>query len=166
MGYTHYYSYIPSHPSFEAGWPRVVADAERIVERVRAAGVLILGFDDAPAASVERIAFAGDDDNELSGESFVVTPRLDDLYKFQYDERGVVTLFCKTERFPYDVAVTAILLRCRIIAPDAFIMHSDGDWDEDWGEEATYPDTGLNTRGLVAELFGDCPAESPFTMTF
>lgn len=166
VGYTHYYQYIPSHPSFQAGWSRMVADAERIVERVRAAGVLIFGFDDEPPASIDRIGFVGDDDNELSGESFVITPKLDDLYPSQHDENGVVRLFCKTERFPYDLAVTAIMLRCRIIAADAFVMHSDGDWAEDWGQPATYPDTGLSTRGVVAELFGDCPTDNPFTMTF
>lgn len=166
MGYTHYYRYAPGHPGFLAGWPRMVADAHRVVERVRAAGVVILGFDGEPAASIDRIAFAGDDDNELSGESFVITPKLDELYDWQHDEHGVATLFCKTERYPYDLAVTAILLRCHLIAPDAFFLDSDGRWEDDWAREACWPATGLNTRDLVAELFGDRPTESPFTRVF
>jgi hypothetical protein len=47
------------------------------------------------------------------------------------------------------------------IASDAFQVVSDGDWDDEWAQDATYPPTGMSTRGLVAELFGECPAESP-----
>lgn len=166
MGYTHYYRYASRHPSFQAAWPLMVADARRVIERVRSTGVFISGFDGRPAASIDRIAFAGDDDNELSGESFVITTKLDDLYDWEHDEQGVVTVFCKTERLPYDVAVTAILLRCHLIAPDAFAFDSDGGWTDDWAQEACWPATGLNTRDLVAELFGDRPTASPFTKIF
>jgi hypothetical protein len=154
MGYTHYFRYEPNHPSFRAGWAQMVRDAQRIVERVQAAGVVIEGFDDEPPVSTARIAFDSDEEEELDGESFVISPTA---------EQEVVRTFCKTERFPYDLAVTAILLRCRLIAPDAFWFGSDGDWDDDWDEDATWPSTGLSTRGLVAELFGECPAESPFS---
>lgn len=166
MGYTHYYRYVPEHPGFRAAWPRMVEDADRIIERVRSTGIFITGFDGKPAAGVDRIAFAGDDDNELSGESFVITPKLADLDPWEREKQGVVTNFCKTERYPYDVAVTAILLRCHLLAPDAFAIHSDGRWDEDWAQEACWPATGLNTRDLVAELFGDRPTESPFSRFF
>ncbi|HEY4023791.1 MAG TPA: hypothetical protein VGM75_34265 [Pseudonocardiaceae bacterium] len=163
MGYTHYYRYAPNHPSFRAGWPQMVEDAQRIIDRVRGAGVVISGLGDAPPVSIDRIAFDGDGEAELTGESFVITPTLADLNSWEYDEHGVARVFCKTERFPYDLAVTAVLLRCRTIAPDVFALRSDGDWTDDWAQEATYPATGLNTRDLVAELFGDRPLESPFT---
>lgn len=152
MGYTHYFRYEPNQPGFRAGWPRMVQDAQRIVERVQAAGIVIEGLDSEPPVSIARIAFDGDE--ELAGESFIISPT---------SEQDVVQNFCKTGRFPYDLAVTAILLRCRLIAPDAFCFGSDGDWNDDWAEDATWPSTGLSTRGLVAELFGECPAESPFS---
>jgi hypothetical protein len=141
----------------------MITDAQRIINRVRAASVVILGFDDAPPVSTADIAFRGDDTEELTGEPFVISPTLDSLRSWQYDEHGVVQAFCKTERFPYDLAVTAILLRCRCIAPEAFLLSSDGDWEKDWSQDATYPPTGLSTRGVVTELFCDCPTESPFT---
>lgn len=138
-------------------------DAQRIVDRVRAAGVVIVGFGDAPPVSTSGIAFDGDDSEELDGESFVISPTLDDLPRWDYDEHGVVRAFCKTERFPYDLAVTAVLLRCTSLAPNTFLLHSDGEWTEEWLRDATYPPTGLSSRGLVTDLFGECPTESPFS---
>lgn len=38
----------------------------------------------------------------------------------------------QTARKPYDIAVTSILLRCRHIAPDAFVIGSDGEWTHEW----------------------------------
>lgn len=149
MGYTHYYRYTPDSPDFRAAWPRMVADAQRIVEAVRAEGIVITGFD-------------GDEDEELTGEPFVISPTLDGLPSWEHDEHGVVTSFCKTECYPYDLAVTAILLRCHQIAPEAFQLDSDGEWDEDWGKDAPCPPVRQSTRELVATLFGECAAESPF----
>ena len=157
MGYTHHFRYEPDRPGFRDGWARMVLDARRIVDRVQAAGIVIEGFDGAPPVSDARIAFNGDEEEELDGESFVISPAAG---------QGVVRTFCKTERFPYDLAVTAILLRCRLIAPGAFRFRSDGDWTDDWAQDATYPATGMSTRGLVTELFGACPAESPFADPF
>jgi hypothetical protein len=74
MGYTHYYRYAPNHPRFRAGWPQLVTDAQRIVDRVRAAGVVILGFGDTPPVSAEGIALAGDYTQELHVEPFIVSP--------------------------------------------------------------------------------------------
>ena len=141
----------------------MVLDARRIVDRVRAAGVVIEGFGGKPPVSDAGIAFDGDEEAELDGESFVIRPALDDIPPWGTNEQGVVEMFCKTESFPYDLAVTAILLRCRLIAPDAFQVASDGDWGDEWAQDATYPPTGMSTRGLVTELFGECPAESPLT---
>jgi hypothetical protein len=55
-------------------------------------------------------------------------------------------MFYKTERFPYDLAVTAISLRCRLTAPDAFQFRSDGGWTDGWAQEAIYSSTGMSTR--------------------
>jgi hypothetical protein len=162
MGYTHHYRYSPEHPSFRDAWPQMVTDAQRIVDRVQDAGVIILGFDGIPPVSATGIAFGGDYTQELTAESFIISPSLERLRPWHYNGAGVVQTFCKTERYPYDLAVTAILLRCRSIAPDAFFVSSDGDWDDDWSQDATHPPTGLSTRGVVTELFGDYPTASPF----
>lgn len=157
MGYTHYFRFDSGDPAFVGAWPAMVADAERIVDRVRAAGVVIEGSDDgSPPVTSEGIALGGSVEDEIDGEFFTLSPSS----HRRKQKNKVVQGFCKTEHFPYDVAVAAILLRCHLLAPEAFLISSDGDWDEDWGQDSTWPRTGLSARGLVAELFGDAPAES------
>jgi hypothetical protein len=157
MGYTHYYRYDQGHPEFLASWPAMARDAGRIVDQLQAAGVIICGPDDGtPPVTPDGIALGGSVEDELDGELFEISPG---SHKRKNKPR-IVQGFCKTERFPYDVAVAAILLRCHILAPQAFLIASDGQWDEEWREDLTWPRTGLSARGLVAELFGDAPAES------
>lgn len=163
MGYTHRYAYTPSDPAFQSAWPRMVADAGRIVERVQAAGVVLNDDDpDEPPVTDERILVGGSEEDELDGEPLVVHRSTEDLLPFQYDERGVVHTFCKTERFPYDLAVCAILLRCHRLAPGAFTIGSDGAWDEEWADGTHWPfHPEIGARGLVAELFGDTATDDP-----
>lgn len=109
--------------------------------------------------------FTGGITDELPGEGLLIRPDVHGLPPWRHDEHDVVRMSCKTERFPCDVAVTAILLRCHLIALDAFLVNSDGDWDQEWAEDMTSPPTaGLSSRGLVAELFSvtpRSPAPSP-----
>lgn len=61
---------------------------------------------------------------------------------FQYDKRRFLWDFCKTSRKPYDVAVSAILLRCHQLSPDALDIASDGGSDHEWRHGA-FPGTVL-----------------------
>ena len=69
-----------------------------------------------------------------------------------------VSGFCKTARKPYDIAVTSMLLRCRHLAPDAFLIASDGAWDLEWASGATRRERAgppaLGAIDVVALLFG------------
>ena len=76
------------------------------------------------------------------------------------------TEFCKTGRRPYDLAVAAVLLRCRLLLPGVFLIGSDGDWEREWLTGAI-PDlagrtAGLGARRLLAGLFDDVPQDNPF----
>ncbi|WP_412518935.1 hypothetical protein K8Z49_12845 [Actinomadura madurae] len=167
MGYTHYYRYAPSDPAFRSAWPRIVADARRIVERVGAGGILLNDIpDDLPPVTDERILFTGSVADELDGEPLEIRPTADHPQPFQYDPPRSIRTFCKTNRHPYDLAVCAVLLRCHMLAPEAFYIDSDGEWDDEWANGATKPPPlGLSPRALVAELFGDVPTANPFTPT-
>ncbi|NUT34499.1 MAG: hypothetical protein HOV79_15635 [Hamadaea sp.] len=66
--------------------------------------------------------------------------------------------FCKSGYRRYDLAVTAILLRCRMLAPGDFRIASDGTWD-DW--DTPIADCMPSTRRLTADLFGPLP-DRPF----
>jgi hypothetical protein len=154
MGYTHYFDYEPTDPRFQRAWPQMVSDTRKIVARVHSAGIVLRNPFGAgpPVVSVDTaIALNGDETQDLSCEPLVLVPREDPPYR-QYG-------FCKTGRFPYDLAVMAVLLRCHLLAPDAFTFHSDGRWDEDW-QRPWY--NGLSGRGVVADLFGSSPVASPF----
>ncbi|MEO3830096.1 hypothetical protein [Actinomadura sp. B10D3] len=53
-----------------------------------------------------------------------------------------------------------------MLAPEAFYIDSDGDWDDEWANGATKPaPLDLGSRALVAELFGDVPTANPYTLT-
>jgi hypothetical protein len=84
-------------------------------------------------------------------------------------ERHVTLVECPSlPRPPWQARLNRNLLGLTTISdmgshPDAFQVVSDGDWGDEWARDATYPPTGMSTRGLVAELFGECPTESPLT---
>lgn len=61
--------------------------------------------------------------------------------------------FCKTDGQPYDLAVTATLLRCHLLLPEAFLITSEGDWTADWQP----------ARRLVKRLFGATVTTTPFS---
>jgi len=164
MGYTHYWAYPPSHPRYAEEWPRLVQDTRVILDRIQRAGITIAG----PAGHGEailnqrtRIAFngpAGDDDHD----TFALLPPL----PAPPQGTPVATAFCKTNRAPYDLAVTAVLLHCHLLLPDLFHINSDGTWDKEWArgaapEDPTLPADPLNPRDLVADLFHTTAATSP-----
>ena len=45
MGYTHYWSVQRSHPDYATAWPTLIDDTRRIIDAVRATGVVIAGPD-------------------------------------------------------------------------------------------------------------------------
>ncbi|URN05400.1 hypothetical protein LUW74_20150 [Actinomadura madurae] len=119
-----------------------------------------------PPVTDERILFTGSVADELDGEPLEIRPTPDHRQPYQYDPARSIRTFRKTNRHPYDLAVCAVLLRCHMLAPEAFSIDSDGEWDDEWANGATKPPPlGLSPRALVAELFGDIPTANPFTPT-
>jgi hypothetical protein len=99
ISYTHYWR-ITDAAAWEAAWPQVVADATRIVQE---AGVALSSYRGLPVLSVgEGITLNGAEP--------------EDYETFHMDKDGGDRGFCKTARRPYDVVVTAILLRASIVA--------------------------------------------------
>lgn len=116
MGYTHYAT-VTDAAAFAAAMPQIAADARKIIGAVE---VPVAGWDGTGAAEIT--------DTEI---------RLNGLAPEDYETFALTTesgsSFCKTGRRPYDVIVTAILLRAFVHAPSAIEVESDGDMDgEDW----------------------------------
>ncbi|MFE7485138.1 hypothetical protein [Streptomyces sp. NPDC057552] len=102
-----------------------------------------------------RIAAASRRSCRVAGEDYeTFAIELDPEFE---DERGFTYSFCKTGGVrpkPYDMAVTAAMLRAHTLAPDCFAIDSDGDWDQEW----------VHARAIHRMLFGTDPGmESPFT---
>ncbi|MGR3938430.1 hypothetical protein [Streptomyces sp. BRA346] len=167
MGYTHYFAYAPSTREFQDAWPRMVADARRIVAHVQSLGIAVTGplGRGSPETSESCIALNGQFDHE----SLVISPgppnpAHDPYGAGQYATRGFVWSFCKTARKPYDLAVCAILLRCWQLAPRAFVIGSDGGWDAEWKFGADHA-RAHSARSVIGALFPPAPSECPFVNT-
>lgn len=183
MSYAHAFRYAPRSEPFRRAWPRMVADAARIVGYVASTGVALRSRTGYRAPEFDRsdaglIAFNGSGRHRERRDPFVIRPtppdpRRDPLPASRYDDDGFVSGFCDTDRAPYDVAVTAVLLRCQILAPTAFTIAGAGAWDREWRHGAMIwstdlippvtPPLAIAARTVVAELFGRTIARCPFT---
>ncbi len=160
MGYTHYWASARGDDRFAATWPAIVASAEAIIGRLNGTAMVITGLFPGGAAvdPGQGIGFNGVIGAEQDGEPFVLRapdPTVGSRMRWQ---------FCKTGNMPYDLAVTALLLRCHLLLDDDFPIDSDGEWDGDWDRDRmdSHP---TNPRRLVADLFGVAATGCPFTDT-
>jgi hypothetical protein len=149
MVYQHYFSY--QSEQVREVWPQMLADAAAILGAVRRHGIRLagpLGFG-GPVTEGEVIAFNGLGCG--GGEALLLS--LDPSLQTLSPETSAPFTrgFCKTRGRPYDLAVTAVLLRAWALAPEHVAIGSDGTWHEGW----------LPARRLVAELFGVDPHVDP-----
>ncbi|KUL25832.1 hypothetical protein [Actinoplanes awajinensis] len=165
MGYTHYWSLLLNDPAYQTCWPQLVSDTARIVDAARRAGIVITGpygwgrptFD--PGCD---ISFNGDGADDLSADTFVLPVPERDEHRPLW-----IANFCKTHRRPYDLAVTATLLRCRLLAPHALTLSSDGAWNRQWKYGRKLPGSrrrAPSPRALLSTLFGPIPDTNPLTV--
>ena len=147
MGYTHYFRYQPTSASFATVWAQIITDSRVICQAATAAGIALagpLGTGTPVIDEAHGIGLNGDAERGEDYETFTILPP-------QVPGSDHQSWFCKTERRPYDLAVTAILLRCKLLAPHEFRIASDGTWQE-W---ATPIGRGLpSTRQFITDLFG------------
>lgn len=163
MGYTQSFAYKPDDPEFLAAWPQMVADARRIIGHAEDAhglrvGPGVAGIPGRPAAETSRKAiWLNGADGEGFETFYMPGPGPDaneriDYQKGWFGDVDYVWSFCKTEQRPYDTIVAAILLRCHVLAPHAFVIGSDGRWGLEWARP----------RALYRECFGsEAPEHDP-----
>lgn len=148
MVYTHYWAYQPDSASFATAFPQLVCDARLILSHLSARGVALAdpsGIGE-PLLNEAVIAFNGVRPD--TGENFVLAPgagsgitehtRTGEPFRLDY---------CQTRHQPYDLAVTAVLLRAQQLARSDLVLASDGSWADDW-----HP-----ARTLLGDLFGAAP---------
>lgn len=148
MAYMHSWSARRAHPDYATAWPVLLDEARYIIDILGRIGVVIAGPDGhAPRIldDTRGILLNGDARTHLAHEGFHLEPPA--------PGPGFTWAACKTARHPYDLAVTALLLRGMLLMPDAFLVHSDGDWEMEWAP----------ARHLVGELFGPAPSTDPLS---
>ena len=137
MGFARWYVIDTEHPEFRAAWPQLVADARLIVDEVSARGISIRGGAgvgdpivsvqyaeesvDGEVSIFERGAIWFNGDREARGG-------LRDLRHpaIKHPNEG---MFTKTEELPYDLAVAAVMVRAKALAPAAVRLVPPG-YDE------------------------------------
>ncbi|RAL13366.1 uncharacterized protein BO97DRAFT_423572 [Aspergillus homomorphus CBS 101889] len=128
MGYTHYFHYNAKSKTWQKAWPHLIKDTKTIIA---AAGVELSGPESpdgtvatAPLVSKTKGIYINGVDEDAH-EPLVIGCK-------EYLSLG----FVKTAQKPYDVVVACVLLRAAMLAPRAFVIGSDGDWDGvgDWGD--------------------------------
>jgi hypothetical protein len=134
MGYTHCWRYQPHSPAYAAAWPAIVQDSNRIIAALSAR--IAIGGSHAVGvpllSTVDGIAYNGNPGQD--GDTFLLAAPGTTQRQWWH---------CKTGGLPYDLAVTATLLRCHLLLPTTFLIASDGDWNTDWKP----------ARRLVTRLF-------------
>ncbi|PWY88897.1 hypothetical protein BO94DRAFT_545968 [Aspergillus sclerotioniger CBS 115572] len=145
MGYTHYYQVGDKNsPEWKAAWPKLVRDAQRIIDH-------------------DHVPLTGPTEND--DEETVTPPLVDEVEGIYlngaYDgghEPLIIQCrqhrssgFTKTARKPYDTVVGCILLRAFMLAPTQFYVGSDGFWEE-WKD----------ARDLYASLWPGEAIECPW----
>ncbi|GAA1577218.1 hypothetical protein GCM10009827_118820 [Dactylosporangium maewongense] len=147
MGYTHSWRYRPGSADYAAAWPQILTDVTHLLGTLQGDAIDLAGPQGYALPiidPVDGIAFNG------------AVP--EDYECFDLDSPGPdrpVWRFCKTDRRPYDLAVTAVLLRCHQLLPGSFLIGSDGSWDRDWHA----------ARGVVRECFGAVTGTDPLCDT-
>jgi hypothetical protein len=155
VGYTHYWGIAVESTAWQSAWLSLQLDAAAIVARVNRDATVVVGPDRSgdPVFEDTQIAFNGVGENGheplyLLREPPSVAAGWPITAVSEYRERGYWFSFCKTNWKPYDLAVTATLIRATQLAPDAIVVESDGSWNDDW----------MDARQLIQDLFGQSPA--------
>lgn len=142
MGYMHAWAYKPD-AAFQAAFEQLARDTREILPALADRQVPIAnwaGYGD-PEVTNLAISFNG------------AGPDADDTFLLEATGNGTIRHTpaghsfhldqCTTAGKPYDLAVTAVLLRAHQLTPRHIALASDGAWDEHWRA----------ARALLASLF-------------
>jgi hypothetical protein len=130
--YSHSFGADVSSDRYRLTWPVLLADAQKIFLAVGQLGIGLCGPDGFGAPMLDShtgIAVNGDAANGRHGTPLLLPPPL--VHGQPVPPR---TGTCHTRRERYDLAVTAVLLRARLLLGDHFAVRSSGRWDVEWNE--------------------------------
>ncbi len=135
MGYTHYWKRPRNNSGSPEMFGRLALDVKKIIKQAELDGIRIRNaygegepeFNEAYFGINGDASAFSDDGRDLAHESFV-WEGIPTIKEWRKDEPESFD-FCKTNYKPYDVVVTAILIRAKHIYGDCVSISSDGDWE-------------------------------------
>ncbi len=142
MGYTHYWEWrkAPDATRFTQ-WSqdvKVIIDSLFLFPELTEGSLEICGADGTgqPVTADRLVAFNGNIEEDEAAEGFIIgmdnpQPFVGFRPSYLPVDNIPVDGFCKTAREPYDLVVTAALIRLAEYFPKAVKIFSDGD-EEDW----------------------------------
>ena len=158
MGYTHYWRRPQKNAGSAYMFGLLALDAKKIIAQAEQDGIRIRNGhgEGEPEFNEAYFSINGDashyvEGRDLAHETFC-WEGIPSISEHRKDEPETFD-FCKTAYKPYDVVVTAILIRAKHIYGDCVSISSDGDW------ESIFWAYG---RKLYEQVFGEF-AECPFT---
>lgn len=164
MGYTHYWKRPKNNSGSAYMFGQLALDAKKIIEQAEQDGIRIRNGHGEGEPDFNEASFSinGDAMGTRTEASGALAPA--DLAHETFYWEGIPTIqewrkdepmtfdFCKTAYKPYDVVVTAILIRAKYIYGSCVEVSSDGDWESiHWAYG----------RELYERVFGEV-AECPF----
>lgn len=121
MGYTHYFQQKKNIT--KTNWIRISQDVKKAIEIIQGMGIFLeSNAETDDMVTSEYINFNGKGND--SYETFHITKKKEPFETFN---------FCKTGKYPYDIAVVVTLLIINYHQPNAFDISSDGkimNWNE------------------------------------
>jgi hypothetical protein len=157
MSTRHRFVLQPGSTTYLQVWTQILADTGRVLDAVRRRGVALAGPQGTgrPLLDPARgIGFTGDITAGYTCESLWLPAPGPASVGAPADAR--IHGQAATVRAPYDLAVTTVLLRCHLLAPDVIAIGGTP-----WQYWTSPP--GANARDLVMHLFGIRVTASPLT---
>ncbi len=132
--YSHSWAYHPTSRRYRALWPVLLCDIAVILTHLDELGIAISGPDSTgePICDASGIAFNGTAAQGSSQPLTLASPH-GDPYPSPCGTPAATSGTCDTASLPYDLAVTAVLLRCHHwLGHDFGIRSSHARWDTEW----------------------------------
>ena len=165
MGYTHYWRRPRKNAGSAYMFGQLALDTKKIIAQAEQDGIRIRNGqgEGEPEFNEAYFSINGDASHYVEGRDMAhETFRwegIPSISEHRKDEPETFD-FCKTAYKPYDVVVTAILIRAKHIYGDCVSISSDGDWESN----PNFPDgygSWQTGHELYERVFGEV-AECPF----
>lgn len=142
MGYTHSWAYKPD-AAFQTAFEQLARDTSAILSALADQQVPIASWAGYGDPEINNVAISFNGTTPNAADTFLLEATGNGTIRHTPTGQSFHLDQCTTSREPYDLAVTAVLLRAHQLTPRHIALASDGLWDKHWRP----------ARALLASLF-------------